>query len=192
VKDLVNPLAPKLDAPVRALYPGHTAAYDPLGVVNGTLYLLTDRQAPNKKVVAVPIDRPDAANWKTIVPESKNSIESARLIAGKLAVNALVDVAERGALLQSRRIARGADCDAGPWIGHRAGRPFRPAGNLLHLHVAAVSRDRVPLRPRQPARARRSRRRSSPSIRRSTRPSVSSPPRRTARVCRCSSRTARI
>jgi prolyl oligopeptidase len=93
VKDLVNPLAPKLDAPVRALYPGHTAAYDPLGVVNGTLYLLTDRQAPNKKVVAVPIDRPDAANWKTIVPESKNSIESARLIAGKLAVNALVDVA---------------------------------------------------------------------------------------------------
>jgi prolyl oligopeptidase len=93
VKDLGNPLAPKLDAPVRALYPGHTAAYDPLGVVNGTLYLLTDRDAPNKKVVAVPIDRPDAGNWKTIVAESRNSIESARLVAGKLAVNALVDAA---------------------------------------------------------------------------------------------------
>ena len=39
------------------LYPGHTAAYEPLGVVNGTLYLLTDRDAPNKKVVAVPIER---------------------------------------------------------------------------------------------------------------------------------------
>jgi prolyl oligopeptidase len=93
VKDLGNPLAPKLDAPIRALYPGHAAAYEPLGVVNGTLYLLTDRQAPNKKVVAVPIDQPDAANWKTVVPESKNSIESARMIAGRLAVNALVDVA---------------------------------------------------------------------------------------------------
>jgi prolyl oligopeptidase len=93
VKDLGDPLAPKLDAPVRALYPGHTAAYDPLGVVNGALYLLTNRDAPNKKVVAVPIDRPDAANWKTVVPESKNSIESARLVAGKLAVNTLVDVA---------------------------------------------------------------------------------------------------
>ena len=93
VKDLGNPLAPKLDAPVRALYPGHTAAYDPLGVVNGTLYLLTDRDAPNKKVVAVPVDRPDAGNWKTIVAESRNSIESARLVAGKLAVNALVDAA---------------------------------------------------------------------------------------------------
>ena len=93
VKDLGNPLAPKLDAPVRPLYPGHTAAYDPLGVVNGTLYLSTDRDAPNRKVVAVPIDRPDAANWKTLVPEGKNAIESATLIAGKLAVNALVDAA---------------------------------------------------------------------------------------------------
>jgi prolyl oligopeptidase len=93
VKDLVNPLAPKLDAPVRALYPGHTAAYEPLGVVGGQLYLVTDRDAPNRKVVAVPIDRPDVANWKTIVPETKNAIDSVHLVAGKLAVNALVDVA---------------------------------------------------------------------------------------------------
>jgi prolyl oligopeptidase len=57
------------------------------------LYMRTDRDAPNGKVVAAPIDRPDPANWKTIVPESKNAIESTRLIAGKLAVNALVDVA---------------------------------------------------------------------------------------------------
>ena len=93
VKDLGDPLAPRFDGPVRAVYPGHTAAYDPLGVVSGTLYLLTDRDAPNKKVVSVPIDRPDASNWKTIVPESKNAIQSAKLVAGKLAVNALVDVA---------------------------------------------------------------------------------------------------
>jgi hypothetical protein len=42
VKDLVNPLAPELDAPARALYLGHTALYKPLGLVNGTLYMLTD------------------------------------------------------------------------------------------------------------------------------------------------------
>ncbi len=93
VKDLGNPLSPNLAAPVRPLYPGHTAAYEPLGVVKGTLYLLTDRDAPNKKVVAVPIDRPDPKNWKTIVPQSKSVIGSARLVAGKLAVNTLVDVA---------------------------------------------------------------------------------------------------
>src|SRR5712671_2457861 len=93
VKDLVNPLAPKFDAPVRALYPGHTAAYEPLGVVSGQLYLVTDRDAPNRKVVAVPIDRPDVRNWKTIVPETKNALDTVRMVAGKIAVNALVDVA---------------------------------------------------------------------------------------------------
>jgi prolyl oligopeptidase len=93
VKDLGDPRAPKIDAPVRALYAGHTAAYEPLGVVGGTLYLRTDRDAPNGKVVAAAIDKPDPASWKTIVPESRDAIESTRLIAGKLAVNRLVDVA---------------------------------------------------------------------------------------------------
>jgi prolyl oligopeptidase len=92
VKDLGAPLSPKLDAPVRALYPGHTAAYQPLGVVNGLLYLQTDRDAPTRKIVAVPIDRPDTGNWKTIVPAGENAIESASLIAGKLVVNRLEDV----------------------------------------------------------------------------------------------------
>ena len=95
VKDLGNPRSPRLDAPVRALYPVADAQYEPLGVVNGQLYLRTDRDAPNRKIVAVPIDRPDAANWKTIVPESRNAIEGATLIAGKLAVNRLVDVASQ-------------------------------------------------------------------------------------------------
>jgi Serine proteases of the peptidase family S9A len=93
VKDLGDPLVPKVDAPVRSLYPNHTAAFNPLGTVDGTLYLLTDRESPNRKIVAVPIDRPAFANWNTIVPESKNAIESAAMVAGKLFVNSLVDVA---------------------------------------------------------------------------------------------------
>jgi prolyl oligopeptidase len=93
LKDLGDPLKPKIDAPIRPLYPGHTAAYEPLGVVNGRLYLRTDREAPNSKIVAVPIDRPDFANWKLIVPEAKSAIDSAHMIAGKIAVNRMVDVA---------------------------------------------------------------------------------------------------
>jgi prolyl oligopeptidase len=93
VKDLGDPLSPNLDAAVRPLYPGHTAEYEPLGVVNGTLYLKTDRDAPTKKIVAAPIDKPDPANWKTIVPEAPNAIEDATMVAGKIAINRLVDVA---------------------------------------------------------------------------------------------------
>ncbi len=93
VKDLGDPMNPKVDAPIVPLYPGHTAGYTPLGVVNGTLFLLTDRDAPNKKIVSVPLAKPDVKNWKTIVPEGKNAIQDTALIAGKIAVNALEDVA---------------------------------------------------------------------------------------------------
>jgi len=93
VKDLRDPRHPDLDAPVRPLYLGHTAAYDPLGVVRGTLYLLTDRDAPKRRIVAVPIDRADEDHWKTLVAESANPIEDASLIAGRLAVRTLEDVA---------------------------------------------------------------------------------------------------
>lgn len=93
VKDLGDPLKPNLEAPVRALYPNHTAEYDPLGVVNGQLYLRTDLNAPNKKIVSVSLEAPAAANWKTVVPETRNVIESASMVAGKIATNSLVDVA---------------------------------------------------------------------------------------------------
>jgi prolyl oligopeptidase len=93
VKDLGDPSSPRLDAPVTPLYPGHTAAYLPLGVVDGTLYLQTDREAPLKRIVSVPIARPDVENWKTVVPEGKDSIEFSGLIAGQIAVSTLQDVA---------------------------------------------------------------------------------------------------
>ena len=93
IKDLVDPHAPDLDAPTRSVYTGHTALHKPLGVVDGTLYLLTDREAPNRKVVATPLDRPAPSNWTTIVPETEHAIETARLVAGTLAVTTLVDVA---------------------------------------------------------------------------------------------------
>jgi prolyl oligopeptidase len=107
VKDLGNPLAPNMDAPVRALYPGHTAAYQPLGVVNGTLYLQTDLDAPTKRIVGAPIDRPAAANWKTIMPAGPNAIDFAALIAGKLVVSRLEDVASVMRLYQLDGTAAG-------------------------------------------------------------------------------------
>ena len=109
----------------------------------------------------MPIDRPDAANWKTIVPESEEldrvgaagRRQARRQRAGRRG--------ERGAVLQPRWLAGGPDHAAGPRHDHRAVRPFRSAGSLLHVHVAAVSDDGVPLRRRDRARARRSSRRSS-------------------------------
>ena len=93
VADYGSPTRPNLAASIRPIYTGHDAAYDPLGVVNGTLYLLTDRDAPRRRVVAVPLATPDVAHWKTIVPQAQSAIESADLVAGRLAVTRLEDVA---------------------------------------------------------------------------------------------------
>ncbi len=93
VKDLGDAQNPRIDAPVVPLYMGHTAQYDPLGIWNGVLYLLTDRDAPNKKIVSVPLDKPDPANWKTLVPQGKFAIQDADMVAGKITVNALEDAA---------------------------------------------------------------------------------------------------
>src|SRR5215831_614681 len=93
VKDLGDPLAPSLEGPPVTLYPGHTAEYTALGVVNGILYLQTDREAPNRKIVAVPIEKPAISNWKTVVSEGQQAVDSAQLTAGRLAVLVMVDAA---------------------------------------------------------------------------------------------------
>jgi len=93
VKDLGDPLKPSLEAPVRALYTGHTAEYRALGVVNGSLYLQTDREAPNRRIVVVPVESPESTGWRTIVPEDRHAVDSALLISGRLAVSAIVDAA---------------------------------------------------------------------------------------------------
>src|SRR5439155_23955074 len=62
------------------------------------LYLRTDRGAPNRKVISVHVGHPAPANWKTIVPEGKQAIESVLLVGGRIVAQYLVDVQSRVAL----------------------------------------------------------------------------------------------
>ncbi len=93
VADLVNPKRPRLEAPIRPLFTGHDAAYDPLGIVNGVVYLLTDRDAQRRRIVAAPLASPSVDRWRTVVPQGRNTIESADLVGGRIAVVTLEDVA---------------------------------------------------------------------------------------------------
>ncbi len=51
--------------------------------------LLTDRNAPNKKIVLVDSRKPNEKNWKTIVPESDNPIKGVSVINKNLYVSYL-------------------------------------------------------------------------------------------------------
>lgn len=90
VADLGDPMHPKVDAPLRALFDTGDASYGPIGNVGSTIYLRTDREAPNQKIVAFDIAQPE--QWRTIVPERPNAIDGVAMYKGGIAVNYLEDV----------------------------------------------------------------------------------------------------
>ena len=68
-----------------------------VGRIGGeTLFLQTNWEAENGRILAVPLDRPERKNWKEIVPEDKAAaLQGFHLIDGKIFVTHLKDVASR-------------------------------------------------------------------------------------------------
>lgn len=60
-------------------------------IVDGTLYLLTNSDAPRYRVVAVDLKRPRRADWTTVVPESGAVIEFAGVAGNRLFVGSMRD-----------------------------------------------------------------------------------------------------
>jgi prolyl oligopeptidase len=93
--ELGDPKNPKINAPVKPLIEADDAEFAAFGNAGPVLYLRTDRDAPNRRVIAVDLRHPEPAAWKTIVPEGKESIENVNLIGGRIVVHYLVDVQSR-------------------------------------------------------------------------------------------------
>jgi prolyl oligopeptidase len=96
--DLRSPARPAIDAPIRPLFEDDDAEFAPFGSRGSVLYLRTDRDAPNRRVIAVDVTRPSPDHWQTIVPEAPQAIETVSLIGGRIVVQYLVDVQSRVAL----------------------------------------------------------------------------------------------
>src|SRR5207248_1720555 len=82
--DLGDPQRPNITSPVKALIEQDDAEFAVFGNVGPLLYMRTDLDAPNRKVVTFDVKRPEAAAWKTIVPEGKEAIEEVHLIGGRI------------------------------------------------------------------------------------------------------------
>ena len=94
IADLGRGTAPRIDAPIRPLEEKDDAEYLPLGVQGSTLFVRSDKNAPNRTVLATSLDTAAPA-WKTIVPERKEAIENTAVIGGRLVAQYLVDVQSR-------------------------------------------------------------------------------------------------
>ncbi len=92
VKALGDPMEPNIGAPVKPLSETDDAEYMYVGNSGTTFFIRTDKDAPNRKVMAFDVRDPAPEKWRTIIPESKNAIENLTMSGGRLAVQYLVDV----------------------------------------------------------------------------------------------------
>ncbi len=105
--DLGNPKAPKVTAAIRPLFEANDAEYAPIGNNGSTLFIRSDKDAPNRFVAAIDLSRPGAPAMRTIVPERKEAIEAVSLVGGKLVAQYLVDVQSRLRLFDLNGTAAG-------------------------------------------------------------------------------------
>jgi len=85
-KDLTNPTASFTE-----LAPGFENDYSVVDNVNGKLYILTNWKAPKNRLMEVDPANPARGNWKEIISESENVLESAAIIGGKIIVKYMKD-----------------------------------------------------------------------------------------------------
>jgi prolyl oligopeptidase len=140
--DLRNPKKPAVNGQLRPLFEEDGAEFSPVGSHGSTLFVRTDRGAPNRRIIALDVARPDPASWKAIVPESSHAIENATVAGGRLFVEYLVDVKSRLAAFDLSGKALG-DVTL-PSAGSLSGFTGRDDSNLLfyaftsHLYPTTV------------------------------------------------------
>ncbi|WP_230023478.1 prolyl oligopeptidase family protein [Massilia sp. Bi118] len=85
-KDLSKP-----DSKVLPLIDNFDAGYDFIDNVGSVFYFATDRNAPRKRIVAIDVNKPQEANWKTVVPESQQTLVSSHMVNKQLINEYLAD-----------------------------------------------------------------------------------------------------
>jgi prolyl oligopeptidase len=90
--DLGNPKAPNLKAPIKPVIETDDAEFAPIGNRGSMVFVRSDKSAPNRKVIAIDLNNPAPAAWKTIVPEQPQAIETVAVIGGSVVAQYLADV----------------------------------------------------------------------------------------------------
>ena len=138
-----DPLRPDIAAPVKPLVEDDDAEFTPFGNRGPVLYMRTDRGAPNRQVIAIDVNNPSpSATGRRSCRKAREAIESVGLIGGRIV----------GAV--SRRRAEPAVALRPRWIAGRG----RPVAGRRHRRLDAE--------------AARTRRRSSTSSARRSRPTT--------------------
>src|SRR5579864_5678291 len=72
------------------------AKYNFLGNVGSKFYIQTSDGASKGRIIVIDVNHPEQANWKEVVPEQKETLNSAQLVSGKLILSYLKDAHAQG------------------------------------------------------------------------------------------------
>jgi prolyl oligopeptidase len=93
--DLGDPMHPNVAAPITPVVESDDAEYSPIGNEGSVVFLRNDLGAPNRRIIAIDLNKRDKSAWKTIVAERPQAIESALVAGGCIVAEYLVDVQSR-------------------------------------------------------------------------------------------------
>ena len=79
IKDLSNP-----DSEFVCVSNSQDYAITPVEALDGKLYIHTNNQAPNGRLVVADLKNPGIENWKNVLPEQKDVLSGVSVIGGKL------------------------------------------------------------------------------------------------------------
>ena len=86
VRDLLEPLGLATE-----LIDNHDNKWTLVGNAGPLMYMMTDWNAPKMQLVAVDLRKPDPKDWKTVIPEAKEVLESVSLVANLFVCSYLQD-----------------------------------------------------------------------------------------------------
>jgi len=93
VKDLRNP-----NSAFRQIAVGFEKDYWVIDNIGDKLLVLTNYGAPRKQLVLIDPENPQPSDWKTIIPEKNEVLESVSIIGGRIAANYMKDASSRAYL----------------------------------------------------------------------------------------------
>jgi len=95
VLDLGDPAAPRVEGEMVRLLDDADAAYDFVGSVGRVLYFRTDADAPLGRLIAVDLRAPERSAWRTVVPQTGDTLIRARIVDGHFVAESLHDAHAR-------------------------------------------------------------------------------------------------
>jgi len=93
--DLQDKASPRVQGKVVQLLDEFDASYGVVGNDGPVFYVVTDLDAPRRRLVAIDIRRPERSNWREIIPPGDDVLESVQIIHDTFVANYLHDAHSR-------------------------------------------------------------------------------------------------